>query len=351
MARNLQDRLALAKFKTEHGLENVKFPELEKSQKQKEDTRRKRVNRDGHLVSDSSSSSSSSSRRLNSSPLTAPLFSDDVGSQSGGGLPHMSFDSAFVRSGKSARKRSRSISMAAPTLTSLRSDWKSNYQLPGSSPIKQRRTSHFTNKLGPEVSFTSDISTIPDEASSYDAFSDNEETTPTRSFAQKTPILRSSPPRTPPPSRARAANMRKGRLATEEEGAELLVYLASPANAAIKGGAAPPMTPPSKHANLPSSMMSTPGGGNLFGSFNTPGQNFDFADFVNITPSPAQAAWANRTPRVLRTPIASQEARRRLNFDALVAPSTSSPQLNDSDKIRDGRDNGLNLQLGEDLLH
>lgn len=57
----------------------------------------------------------------------------------------------------------------------------------------------------------------------------------------------------------------------------------------------PPQTPPSKNMALPSSMMTTPGGSNGLGPA-TPGQNWDFADFVNITPSPAQKAW--RTPRL-----------------------------------------------------
>ena len=57
----------------------------------------------------------------------------------------------------------------------------------------------------------------------------------------------------------------------------------------------PPQTPPSKNMALPSSMMTTPGGSNGLGPA-TPGQNWDFAEFVNITPSPAQKAW--RTPRL-----------------------------------------------------
>lgn len=57
----------------------------------------------------------------------------------------------------------------------------------------------------------------------------------------------------------------------------------------------PPQTPPSRNMALPSSMMTTPGGSNGLGPA-TPGQNWDFAEFVNITPSPAQKAW--RTPRL-----------------------------------------------------
>ncbi|PTB77197.1 hypothetical protein M440DRAFT_1390558 [Trichoderma longibrachiatum ATCC 18648] len=75
-----------------------------------------------------------------------------------------------------------------------------------------------------------------------------------------------------------------------------------------------PSTPPPKNSklDLPSAMMTTPGGGNPFP--NTPGQGFDFADFVNITPSPAQKVW--KTPNPLtgaRTP--RSVARKRLTFD------------------------------------
>ena len=35
-------------------------------------------------------------------------------------------------------------------------------------------------------------------------------------------------------------------------------------------------------------MMTTPGAGGFMAGFNTPGQQFNFADFVNITPSPAR---------------------------------------------------------------
>lgn len=65
----------------------------------------------------------------------------------------------------------------------------------------------------------------------------------------------------------------------------------------------PPSTPPpKKDLALPSSMMTTPGGSNGlgFGVPTTPGQGWDFAEFVNITPSPAQKAW--RTPRIGETP-------------------------------------------------
>jgi len=75
----------------------------------------------------------------------------------------------------------------------------------------------------------------------------------------------------------------------------------------------------------------------------TPGTNFNFADFVNVTPSPAQGSWT-RTPIAGRTPAAAKEARRKLNFDTLMPP-TSSPVL-----TRSGRSDGLGMKLGGELV-
>ncbi|EMR63487.1 putative nrm1-like protein [Eutypa lata UCREL1] len=101
-----------------------------------------------------------------------------------------------------------------------------------------------------------------------------------------------------------------------EEGADLLLYLAaspSPAVPSTKTRMDPPSTPPpKKDLALPSSMMTTPGGGNLFPT--TPGQPFDISDFVNITPSPAQKPW--KTPVSLttaKTPLG--RATRKLTFE------------------------------------
>ena len=133
-------------------------------------------------------------------------------------------------------------------------------------------------------------------------------------------------------------------IRTGEEGADLLLYLAaspSPANpkkqqqqpqhhhdaraihsrtsdeadSAVDRSTTtslmePPSTPPPRGSKLalPSSMMTTPGGGNPF--FSTPGLAFDFADFVHMTPSPAQKPW--KTP-VAKTSLSA--APRRLTFE------------------------------------
>jgi hypothetical protein len=107
----------------------------------------------------------------------------------------------------------------------------------------------------------------------------------------------------------------------------------------------PPSTPPQKSLALPSSMMNTPGAlgtPGLFANFggpNTPSQNFDFADFVNITPSPAQNGFS-KTPRVLKTP--STITRRRLTFE----PNANSPNVTSSARAATGL--GV-MQLGGDL--
>ncbi len=103
-----------------------------------------------------------------------------------------------------------------------------------------------------------------------------------------------------------------------EEGADLLLYLAaspSPANPLKLRLDGPSTPPPKNRLALPSSMMTTPGGGNPFP--NTPGLAFDFSDFVHMTPSPAQKPW--KTPIPLgaggKTPLSI--ARRRLTYDDL----------------------------------
>ncbi|KFX89407.1 hypothetical protein O988_08637, partial [Pseudogymnoascus sp. VKM F-3808] len=114
----------------------------------------------------------------------------------------------------------------------------------------------------------------------------------------------------------------------------------------------PPQTPPSKPLALPSSMMTTPGGGmgllSGFGGPHTPSQTFDFADFVNITPSPAQGAWTSRTPGAIKTPAS---VARRAHREGLMPTNsmmpTSSPMLGGA---RVGRHTGLGMELGGELL-
>ncbi|KAL9104124.1 MAG: hypothetical protein Q9187_008936, partial [Circinaria calcarea] len=207
----------------------------------------------------------------------------------------------------------------------------------------------FRTANGPNLSFISETSTIPNSPN-FGAVSDEEDQhLPTHSFRIQSTSMRGSPPRTPPPTRGRGNRHRKSN-ATGEEGADLLLYLAtspSPANPTVKVRGFLPSTPPSNHAVLPSSMMGTPGGTNIFTGFSTPGQQFNFSDFVNVTPSPAQGVFGSRTPGVPKTPLATKEARRRLNFDALVPPS-ASPNM--GIMSRGSASTGLGMELGGELV-
>ncbi|KAF7534187.1 hypothetical protein G7Z17_g13395 [Cylindrodendrum hubeiense] len=328
IARRLQNRLALAQFKTKHGWEDLTLDSIEP--KLEEEIRRKRLT-EGDVLSDSSSSASDlpyPSRTLMSSPLKAPLFSDTVGSSNGStGHRKRTYFATFETISSSPNKRFRGSPTAHKSFGG-NSAWKDSRQLAQSSPIKTRRQQHFTTSAGPDVSFfqqrllAHDL-TSPNFAAPSD---DDDDLLPIHSFNAGN--MRSSPPRTPPMRSRGLGNKRsKDNVAagangkTGEEGADLLLYLAASPSPAVRNTKTlmePPSTPPQKNSklDLPSSMMMTPGGGNLFPT--TPGQGFDFADFVNITPSPAQKPW--KTPVALpaaRTPLSV--ARRRLTFEGPLA--------------------------------
>ncbi|KAL1862984.1 hypothetical protein VTK73DRAFT_6515 [Phialemonium thermophilum] len=333
MARKLQNCLALAQFKTQHGWEDLTLDTIEP--KVEEEIRKKRI-LEGDILSDSSSSASDlpyPSRALMSSPLKAPFFSDAIGSSNGSTGPRKrtymaSFDDALSSPGK----RFRVSPSGHRSFTNGHATWKHNHHLAQSSPIKPRRQQHFTTSTGPNVSFfAGSRATIHGLAPrNYAAHSDDddEDLLPTHSFHAS--HTRVSPPSTPPMRPRNNVNDRQNGAESHdkqngprdvggsgEEGADLLLYLAaspSPANPLATSRMEPPSTPPPKKQQLalPSSMMTTPGGGNPFPS--TPGLAFDFSDFVHMTPSPAQKPW--KTPATLngaKTPLSV--ARRRLTFD------------------------------------
>lgn len=295
-----------------------------------EEIRRKKLY-EGDVLSDSSSSASDlpyPSKTLMSSPLKAPLFSDAIGSSNGSsGHRKRTYIASFDHGSSSPSKRFRGSPTLHKSVSGGYNSWKDAHQLAQSSPIKARRQQHFTTSAGPDVSFfrqrrmTNEL-TSPNFAAASD---DDEDLLPAHSFSLNN--LRSSPPRTPPMQTRSLSNRRKGNGSpaakgkTGEEGADLLLYLAaspSPAVKSSRGRMERPTTPPPKtnKLDLPSSMMMTPGGGNIFP--NTPGQGFDFADFVNITPSPAQKQWRTPGPAsTARTPMSV--ARRRLTFDDPIA--------------------------------
>ena len=351
MARKLQDRLALANYKAQHGQESLSFNDvearLEKTIKQKSPA---------SSIGTSSTSSSGSSEHqffsvgVSSSPPTVPMFSDDIRSSGDSKISRKRniYHSTVENHGLLSSKRIRSQSMAPPLFESARTSWKSSHNLAESSPVYHHHESHFSSSHGPNLSFTSNASTIPDSPTFGHVSEEDETNLPTHSFRMDSSTFRASPPRTPPPTRSRAARQRRSNAAGEE-GADLLLYLAtspSPANLGANSSRIfAPSTPPSNAQALPSSMLSTPG----LGGFNTPGQQFNFADFVNITPSPAQGAFGNRTPGLAKTPLAAKEARRRLNFDALVPPG-GSPDLNNVGRGSMNSTSGLGMELGGELV-
>ncbi|KLU84529.1 hypothetical protein MAPG_03570 [Magnaporthiopsis poae ATCC 64411] len=447
MARRLQNSLALAKFKTTHGLEELTLDSLEP--RFEEERRRRRMLAEGDMLSDSSSSSasdlpyyptssSSANRALTSSPLkaTGPVFfSDAIGPSSGGGgstghhrkrtymatfdgdsrqPPHYAMSSPSKRFRASPTPRRAAFNPAAAAVAAVGggnldlgyggygggSTWRhhTNNQLAQSSPIKPRRQQHFTTSTGPDVSLFKGshrisealvVSSPPPMNYAANLSDDDDDLLPAHSFAPQhggvdpdafddhsgaaatAAAMRSSPPQTPPMRNRSLARNRGGRNnkngggdddgaqqdgasgnngKTGEDAADLLLYLAASPSPATRSAARraasnfsaaaaarmdPPSTPPPKMGGgggsgggggggmaLPSSMMTTPGGGNPFPA--TPSfQTFDFADFVNITPSPAPVQRGFKTPVVLpggangtgtgRTPIS--ETRRRLTFD------------------------------------
>lgn len=363
MARKLQNRLALAQFKTNRGWEDLPLDTIEP--RIEEELRRRRPMSSGDILSDSSSSSAASdfhytnSRTLMSSPLKATaFFSDQIGS-SGGSSGHRkrTYHSSFEHpSSSSSRKRYRS-SPTSRAYNSSHTSWTDHRHLSQSSPIKPCKQPHFTTSGGPDLPFFRG-SHIQENmrTTNFAAVSDGEDEggLPVHSFS-----MRSSPPRTPPPARNRGGFGRHNKEKngkSGEEGADLLLFLAtspSPANPTSRARMHPPSTPPPKNMALPSSMMTTPGAGggllSVFGAPHTPSQNFDFSDFVNITPSPGQRAWpktpAMKTPGTIKTP--HTVARRNLNFESFLATS-SSPGMLDSNNPK--QHTGLGMQLGGDLI-
>ena len=343
MARKLQDRLALAAYKIQNGQEDLSLKDVEA----RLDATLKRRRALSRLDTSSTCSSSSSehhsySNAIASSPIKGAVYSDDIRST---GMPKLSRKRSLYQSNFAPEmdipnsKRNRSYSMAPPKLAQARS-WKSNHNLAQSSPVQTRRDSQFSTSHGPNISFTSDISTIPDSPVLNHQAAEDDDVLVRQSYQSAHSFYQSSPPRTPPPSSHRRTKSGGG-----EEGADLLLYLATSPSPAHPGAKTSrilaPSTPPSRE-NGHFTTIQTP---SMF-SIGTPGQQFNFADFVNVTPSPAQGAFS-RTPGLVQTPLGAKEARRRLNYDSLAPPG--SPPL--SNVGRGSIKGGLGMELGGELQH
>lgn len=318
---NLQDRLGLAKLKYQHGRLHGLSSILQEAKQNLSDNEK---------PSDSSSDFSRSrcETPFTSPPLRGATYSKEL-PRSARNKHAATFDSNAMQPMLTAsRKRVRSDSNSERPAKAPRVAWKSAYQLPQSSPGLSRHTTLHRH----QAPFMSEAP-IPEMSSPvYQGPSDedNDPDLPLHSFQVVSSMVGSSPPRTPPPKHARLPRTEAGQAG--DDGADLLLYLAnSPTPARVAGGSQhifPPSTPPSQHAGL--------------AHLGTPGQQFNFADFVNVTPSPAQPAWGSRTPgNPARTPLTAKDARKRLNFDALVPPS-ASPRMR-------SKEGGLALQLGGEL--
>lgn len=355
MARTLQDRLALANVKVKNGWQDRPLvsiePEIDRELK------RKRIESNIDQFSDTSSIASGhcfSAGLPMSSPLTAPLFSDD-----------MPRSGTSARDGYSKRFRNEIPLLEPPgsthsqgrgrTVKRKTSAWKSTYELPQSSPT------HYRSRTRPSIvndrhgSFISERSATMHSPS---ASEDDDQDLPLPIFrapappnlsAIPMPRFKSSPPRTPSPSRPVHLRTQES-IDAGKEGADLLLFLAqSPSPAVHANKVTFPSTPETKTTQLPSSMMSTPGA--VWANFQpiTPGTaGFEFSAFLNISPSPAQQAW-KRTPGAVgvtpgRTPRVHLESRRRLDFEGEVPIVSRSPTLASS-----SQDSTVKLQLGGEL--
>jgi hypothetical protein len=365
MTRTLQNRLALANVKIKNGWESLSLDAIEPVVDV--ELKRKRPGSSNETMSDASSVSERFYHPgvLDSSPLAAPIFSDDVrrsGSRAGSSHSQNKrprYDqSRYPASSNHTRNKVRSATAS--------SNWKNSFQLPESSPVYHRRHARFGRTHVPSLSFVSETSTVPDPRSPL-LSEDDDEDLPITSFQINRSHRRLSPPqapRTPPPDVARSARLRQSGFnaagaAREgkqgEDDANLLMYLATSPTPArpgtIKHQMQAPSTPPPKQTPLPSSMMSTPGGGAAYTGFGlaTPSTNLNFAEFLNMTPSPAQVNgnW-NRTPIAggPKTPAAVREARRRLNFENLHPPTGEAPHMG----AYIGKVEGLGMDLGGELV-
>lgn len=352
MTRALQNRLALASVKIQNGWDTTPLDTLEP--RIELELKRKRPGSSNCGLSDTSSSVSERyvpAGHVDSSPLTAPIFSDD-GPKSGSSRSskRSRHVPAAVPAPFPSRKRPALLQKPRAASHSYRNSWKRSHRLPESSPSYRSHSLRLTtSQHGASLSLVSEVSTVPDGAFSVSHSEDDDSDLPLHPFHRQ---IRSSPPRiprTPSPDVARSARLRSRpfNAASRNEDADLLMFLATSPSPAVPGKRMnPPSTPPPAKTPLPSSMLNTPGGGSShlvgFGAA-TPGM---WADFVNFTPSPAQAAW--RTPgAAAKTPLAAREARRRLNFDSLMPPSNgASPELLGAE----GKVNGLGMELGGELV-
>lgn len=346
MARNLQDCLAFASFKAQNGWQNRTLRSIEPEVTEK--LKRKRPHSSDDMLSEYSSSCSDDGMPYQSFKSTQTITQKLL---SRPGNPDTVMQDTFQVEEHTSRKRVRTVSSGASMPGLPRSmTWKQDHQLSQSSPVLRRPHT----ALGQYHPFSPSPAALSESHPQSSPIFNMENTSigeeddlPIHSFQEPpSSSLISSSPRTPSPAR------RNLTATTKQGGADLLLHFAyspsrSPAINITRPSDNPPSTPPSQHTHLPSSVMNTPGNnlGLFNGALQTPGQNFNFADFVNVTPSPAQLPWGGRTPGALaKTP---RIGKRGLNFDQLAPHNGNNSPVT---QRKTATSHGLALQLGEELM-
>ncbi|KAM5435961.1 hypothetical protein McanMca71_000290 [Microsporum canis] len=357
---NLQDRLGLAKVRYErlHGLHRDRDSLPSDSDSVSHHHGQQSHHETGSDCSSSDSADARYSTPFTSSPVRTPMLSREL-PRSSRSRHAATFDiktmQCMTSSGSRKRRRCDPGAAGHQTLPKMpRISWNAaagaasttdgaGAAAPQSSPLTRRRTCQAMS------SFVSESDTIPDPDIDRHLDIDPQLSKQVSSSLQHQ--SQQQPPCTPPPRRSRFHAQTDEDASASGSGADLLLYLAnSPTPATINGKPTThtdflPSTPPTQHA-IPFQLLSTP----------THSQPFNFADFVNVTPSPAQRGWSSnnansRTPltNLPRTPRTTKEVRKRLNFDALAPPSPVRASSSSSTAKRSAGAAGLALQLGEEF--
>jgi hypothetical protein len=201
-------------------------------------------------------------------------------------------------------KRRRSDLASTRSKKTIQASRKSSYQLTESSP----GTNMYLKTLMAAAP-TPGTQSVSHQPSGKETDSE----LPLHSHLNASSTIGSSPPRTPHPKHSRLA--RTGRYIEDANGSDLSLYMVdSPTPARVAGGnryqVFSPSIPPSQHAVLPS--ITSTLGGDMLVTLGTPSQQFNFADFVNLTPSPTQASQDTRTAgNPSRIPTATNHPRDR----------------------------------------
>lgn len=339
MTRHLQSRLAVANFKTQRGWQNLTLDTIEP--KIDQDLKQKRKNNAEDTISSSSSGhdnndtkAKTSRRRVSQASIDSSTQHRNKRARTAGFEPSQQ----IIHGLDGRNKETTTTTRQNPVKHKINKhrSWKETHKLPQSSPPYHRF----------------------DPGQNYARSPDREEFSPVMGAFPPHQTFHSSPPRTPPHRTLTNPASSAIKPSVGEDGADLLLYLAtspSPAarltrNKVTLEPEPQPATPPYKSIGLPSTLLTTPGGGPQ-----TPGNLFNFHDFVHITPSPAQTTWNQSGTggrSASRTPL-TMPSRRKLNFDGIVPPSPANGNVTGGSLSRSvsglSTITGLGMDLGGEL--